>query len=253
MTADFFISIPLFSFYSILASYLIRDKHYYRRFLFSQNQKQSTRSQRGARLHKIRGLPTPELLPFAVQSFRSEYLHRRKVGAFSSKRNFTPTLLHDFFLNYTSLYYQRSIQMFHPYIRVTNRKVGLPVSTVRRTAFKWRAFQKNLKNLKRAHFLNTLLSLTKKVSLSPLVKKYNPLIKKYTMFRRNARLQKRVKSHLIPRQTSYLNTRTRPSPRLNGPIYRIMAGRARAYKRGSRRKNRKALNYRLKSRMIKFN
>jgi hypothetical protein len=73
------------------------------------------------------------------------------------------------------------------------------------------------------------------------------------MFRRNARLQKRVKSHLIPRQTSYLNTRTRPSPRLNGPIYRIMAGRARAYKRGSRRKNRKALNYRLKSRMVKFN
>ena len=136
MTADFFISIPLFSFYSILASYLVRDKHYYRRFLFSQNQKQSTRSQRGARVHKTRGLPTPELFPFAVQSFRSEYLHRGKAGVLPLKRAFTPTLLHNFFLAYSSLYYQRSIQMFHPYIRVTNLNVGLPVSTVRRAAFK---------------------------------------------------------------------------------------------------------------------
>lgn len=136
MTADFFISIPFFSFYSILASFIIKDKHYYRKFLFSKNQKQTSRSQKGARRYKISGVCVAELLPLTVQRFRSEHLQQIKNGVVESKRRFTPTLLHNFFLDYSSLYHQRSIQMFHPYIRVTNREVGLPVHTVRRAAFK---------------------------------------------------------------------------------------------------------------------
>ena len=257
-TADFFIFIPFLSFYSIFRRYLLEDKDYCKRFLFISAQNQTTRSRQGARRYKTRGAFVAESVPFVarrLQSDRAEGLVTQELTKqlVEGTRLFTPTLVHKFFNGYSPLYQRRYLEMFHPYIRVTNPAVGLPVQEARRASFKWRAFQKNLLNFKRASFINTLLSLTKRVRLSTLTQKHYPLLKKYGLNRKNRGAQQKLKFHLIPRQTSYLNTSDRPSPRLNGPIYRLMLGRARSYRRASRKRSRKSLNFRLKSRMIKFN
>jgi hypothetical protein len=258
---DFFTSISFVQILRILFKFSKNGKFSYHKFLFPHTSEPFSRRRKGSRLKKLGNHSLTYLVPFSKphNALRlSAFRRARKTQTLSKFRRLLSAraghLHHHHFESYSSLLKRHYFQMFNPYIRVSSHVVGIYPQETRRTIVRWRELQKNAKNFKRAHFLNLLLTLTKKVRVTTLTRKYYPLVQKYVNRRLDYKLNKRPKYHLLPRQSSYLNIRGRINLRAHGSLHRLLTRRAYFFYKASVRKlNIRALNFRRKSKNLKFN
>lgn len=258
---DFFTSIPFVQIYSILLDFSKNDKFSYHKFLFPHTSESLSRKRKGSRLKKLGRYSLTHLVPFTKSHTSLKMRISQKVRKSQVSNKFhrflgarAGHLYHRHFESYSPLFKRHYFQMFNPYVRVSSRVVGIYPQENRRTIVRWRELQKNAKNFKRAHFLNLLLTLTKKVRITTLTKKFYPLIQKYVNRRLNYKLNKRPKYHLLPRQSSYLNVRGRINIKAHGSLHRLLTRRAYFfYKSSARKLNVRSLNFRKKSKNLKFN
>jgi len=256
---DFLVLAPFVQIYSWVLSHTKSNPWFFRAFLFPTSPMSNYRTRRQSRRITRYGMPTRQLIPtFLIKHFRSNFTKNNQYLSFKQKLSVTQgfgsiTHRHRFFSStYQHLFRNSYLQMSHPYIRVTNRIVGIVDNVARRPFVKWRSYQNNLANLRRAAFVKTLLNLTKQVRLTPLVKKFHPSVTKYAPTKVDYEGKKRTKSYLIPRQTPYLNRKGRVFARHHGPIYRVFYYRMLNTRRRMRRVNVKAFQHRMKSAMMKY-
>lgn len=257
---DFFTSLPLVQIYDIMLNFSKNDKFLYHKFLFPEISDALSRRRKGSRLKKLRKHSLSHLVPFATSQTTLKLRTFRKLWEGQVSNKFTPILStrtgllhHRHFESYTDRLSQHFFQMFTPYVRVRSHVVGIYPQEIRRTVVRWREFEKNSKNFKRAQFLNLLLTLSKKVRVTTLRKKYRPLIQKYVNRRLNYKLRKRLKYHLLPRQSGYLNVRGRVNHKAHGSLHRLLTRRAYFFHKSRARKhNTRSLNFRKKSKNLRF-
>lgn len=256
---DFLVLVPFVQIFSWLISHVKSNPWFFRSFLFPTSAMSNYRTRNQSRRITRYGLPTRPLLPtFFMKHLKFNCTKHNQYQSFKQKRSLTQgfasiTNRHRFFRStYQHLFRNSYLQMSHPYIRVTSRIVGVADNVSRRPVLKWRSYQSNLTNFRRATFVRTLLNLTKRVRLTPLVKKFNPSVTRYAPAKVDYELKKRPKSYLIPRQTPYLNRKGRVFVRHHGPIYRVFYYRMLNTRRRMRRVNVRAFQHRMKSSMMKY-